>query len=96
MKQLCLDIGYSSTKVKYNGKLYKFPTAISYSADLGISYGEDDIIKYNGESYYVGEAAVGLESFTTTDWGFKRIFDPIIVYHVLKKLELVNIPILIF
>jgi len=88
--KLGLDVGYSSTKVKYDGKLYKFPSAISFATDLGIDYGEDDVVKYKDETYYVGDAAVGLETFTTTDFGFKQQFDPVIIYHVLKKLNLVD------
>ncbi len=57
---------------------------------LGIDYGDDDVVKYKGETYYVGDAAVGLETFTTTDFGFKSNFDPVIIYHVLKKLNLVK------
>jgi len=90
MKQLAIDVGYSSTKVKFEGKLYKFPSAIAYATDLGIDYGEDDVVKYKNETYYVGDAAVGLETFTTTDYGFKSNFDPVIVYHVLKKLDMVE------
>ena len=90
MKKLAIDVGYSSTKVRYDGKLYKFPSAIAFATDLGIDYGEDDVVKYKGETYYVGDAAVGLETFTTTDFGFKQQFDPVIIYHVLKKLNLVE------
>jgi plasmid segregation protein ParM len=90
MKQLVIDVGYSSTKVKYEGKLYKFPSAVAFAVDLGIDYGDEDVVKYKGETYYIGEAAIGLESFTTTDFGFKQQFDPLIVYHVLKKLNLVE------
>ena len=90
MLELAIDVGYSSTKVKFQGKLYKFPSAISFATDLGIDYGEEDIVRYKGETYYVGDAAVGLEAFTTTDWGFKKVFDPVIIYHVLKKLNIVQ------
>jgi plasmid segregation protein ParM len=91
MEKLAIDVGYSSTKVKYNDKLYKIPSAISFATDLGIDYGDSsDTVKYKGETYYVGDAAVGLESFTTTDYQFKANFDPVIVYHVLKKLDLVQ------
>lgn len=90
MKKLAIDVGYSSTKLKFEGKLHKLPSAISFATDLGIDYGEDDIIKYKGESYYVGEAAVGMETFTTTDFGFKSNFDPVIIYHVVKKLGLIE------
>jgi hypothetical protein len=91
MLQLAIDVGYSSTKVKYDNKYYKFPSAISFATDLGIDYGDStDTVNYKGETYYVGDAAVGLESFTTTDYAFKSNFDPVIIYHVLKKLDLVQ------
>ncbi len=88
MKKLAIDIGYSSTKILYEGKLHKLPSAISFATDLGIDYGEDDVVKYKGDKYYVGDAAVGLETFTTTSFEFKQNFDPVIIYHVLKKLKL--------
>jgi len=90
MRKLAIDLGYSSTKIKFEGKLHKLPSAISFSTDLGIDYGDEDVCKYKGESYYVGEAAVGTESFTTTDFKFKMNFDPMIVYHILKKLNLLE------
>jgi len=90
MKTVAIDVGYSSTKVKYEGKLHKLPSAISFATDLGIDYGEDDVIKYKDETYYVGDAAVGMETFTTTDFGFKKQFDPVILYHVIKKLGLLE------
>jgi hypothetical protein len=90
MKKLAIDIGYSSTKILFEGKLHKLPSAISFATDLGIDYGEDDVVSYKGDTYYVGDAAVGLETFTTTSFEFKQNFDPIIIYHVLKKLNLIE------
>jgi plasmid segregation protein ParM len=90
VKKLAIDIGYSSTKILFEGKLHKLPSAISFATDLGIDYGEDDVIEYKGDKYYVGDAAVGLETFTTTSFEFKQNFDPVIIYHVLKKLKLVD------
>jgi plasmid segregation protein ParM len=90
MQQIAIDIGYSATKVKFNGKLYKIPSAIGFATDLGINYGEEEIVEYKGEKYFVGEAAVGTEAFTTTDINFKLNFDPVIIYHILRKLNLVQ------
>jgi NADH:ubiquinone oxidoreductase subunit C len=50
MLELAIDVGYSSTKVKFQGKLYKFPSAISFATDLGIDYGEELGVIYHLES----------------------------------------------
>ena len=88
--QLGIDIGYSSTKIEYDGKFYKLPTAISFAMDTGIDYGEAEIVEFEGEQLYIGEAAVSEESFTTTDFKFKQKYDPVIIYHVLTKLGLLE------
>ncbi len=85
-----IDIGYSSTKITYDGKFYKLPTAISFAMDTGIDYGEAEIVEFEGEQLYIGEAAVSEESFTTTDYKFKNKYDPVIIFHVLNKLGLVE------
>jgi len=90
MKTLGIDIGYSSTKIAYDGQFYKLPTAISFAMDTGIDYGEDCIINFEGEQLYIGEAAVSEESFTTTDYKFKHKYDPAIIYHILVKLNLLE------
>ncbi len=90
MKQLAIDIGYSSSKIKYNNQFHSVQSAIAFSPDTGINYGDDSIIEYKGERYVVGESAAGLESFVTTDFAFKTQFDPMIVYHILKNLDLVE------
>lgn len=85
-----IDIGYSSTKISYDGKFYKLPTAISFAMDTGIDYGEAEIVEFEGENLYIGEAAVSEESFTTTDFKFKQKYDPVIIFHVLSKLGLIQ------
>jgi len=87
--KLGLDIGYSQTKVSYNGKLYKFPTAISFAIDSGISYGEDDFYIFEGKKYRVGDIAIE-ESFVTTDYSFLERFAPLILFHILNKLGLIK------
>ncbi len=90
MKKLAVDLGYGHTKVKYNDKFYKFPTSVAFAVDTGISYGDGDTVRYKDEEYYVGEDAIILETFNTTDFAFKTQFDPLIIYHVLKKLGLIE------
>jgi len=89
MYRLGLDIGYSSTKLSANGKLFKLPTAISFAIDTGINYGEDEIYEYNGKKYRVGDVAID-ESFTTTKYEFLEEFGPLILFHVLNKLNLIK------
>ncbi len=90
MKKLVIDCGYGHVKIKYEDKFYKFPTSVAFAVDTGIAYGDGDTVKYKGDAYYVGENAIVLETFNTTDFAFKKQFDPLIIYHVLKKLNLVE------
>ncbi len=90
MKKLAIDCGYGHVKIKYEDKFYKFPTSVAFAVDTGIAYGDGDTVNYKGEAYYVGENAIVLETFNTTDLNFKLQFDPLIIYHVLKKLGLVE------
>lgn len=87
--KLVIDIGYSFTKIWYDGKLYKIPSAISYAVDSGINYGTDDVYQFEGQKLYVGEIAANNESFTTTDYNFLYKYAPVIIYHIIKKL---NVP----
>ncbi len=90
MKKLAVDCGYGFVKIKYDGKFFKFPTSIAFAVDTGIAYGDGDTVHYKNEEYYVGEDAIVLETFNTTDFNFKLQFDPLIIYHVLKKLDIVK------
>jgi len=90
LKKLIIDVGYSSCKVKFEDKLHKFPTAVAYAIDTGIAFGEGDVVTFKSEEYYVGKEAITMETFNTVDYAFKQNFDPIIIYHILKKLELVD------
>ncbi len=90
MKKLVIDCGYGHVKIKFKDKFYKFPTSVAFAVDTGIAYGDGDTVSYKGDDYYVGENAIVLETFNTTDFAFKTQFDPLIIYHVLKKLGLVD------
>ncbi len=85
--EISIDIGYSSTKVEYNGKISKFPTAVSFYSDVGTAYGNNDIYAFEGQTYYVGSQAVSEEAFVTTDYKFLNKFAPVIIYHILGKFD---------
>jgi len=82
MEKIAIDLGYSSTKIQYNGKLYKIPTAVSYAGSVGLDYGENFAYEFEGEKYVVGKPTE--TSFVTTDFKFLQKFAPLIVYHVCK------------
>ena len=82
MEKLAIDLGYSSTKVLYNGKLYKIPTAVSYAGSVGLDYGENNSYDFEDEKFVVGKPAE--TSFVTTDYKFLQKFAPLIIYHVCK------------
>ncbi|RLA81355.1 MAG: hypothetical protein DRG78_09315 [Epsilonproteobacteria bacterium] len=86
MNKITIDIGYSSSKILFNGEFYKVPTAISFAADTGIEFGESIVYEFEGDKYYVGEQAGNDEAFVTTDYKFLNKFAPLIVYHIFKKL----------
>lgn len=84
---IAADVGYSSTKVRYNKKNVRFPTAICFATDVGTSFGEEDVYEFEGDKYYVGKDAVSQETFSTTDYKFLYKFAPLIIYHILKKFD---------
>ncbi len=85
MNKIIIDLGYSAAKIMFNGEFYKVPTAISFANDAGIEFGQSSVYDFEGEQYYVGEAATD-EAFTTTDYKFLDKFGPLMVFHILKKL----------
>lgn len=86
MIKIAIDIGYSFTKIMYENKLYKIPSAVSYALDMGIEYGTNDVYDFEGEKLYVGEMAASSESFNTGDYKFLYKYGPLIIYHIIKKL----------
>ena len=85
-----IDVGYSATKVFYEDKIVKFPTAVSYASNIGISYGDENVYEFEGEKYYVGKEAADGESFVMTDFKVLSKFAPLIVYHILNKFDKVQ------
>lgn len=88
---IAIDIGYGACKILYDGKLTSFPTAISFHTDNGVKYGQDSVYEFEGEQYYVGDDAVSAECFTTTDFKFLLKYAPLIIYHILKKFDGINL-----
>jgi len=82
-----IDIGYGHTKVAYEGLTVKFPTAIAYFTDNGISYGENTVYEFEGEKYVVGTDASSAETFSTTDYKIIEKFAPLIIYHILNQFK---------
>jgi len=91
MNRIGIDIGYGQTKIDYNGKQHKFPTAIAFFKDNGISFGNRNVYEFEGDKYIVGSEAESLDSFSTTDFNILYKFAPLIIYHILSKFDKVNL-----
>lgn len=89
--EIGIDIGYSSVKVSYKDKVAKFPSSVSFSTDIGITYGEENVYKFEGETYYVGKEASGSEAFVTSDYSFLHKFAPLLIFHILSKFSLADL-----
>lgn len=89
MIKLGLDLGYSAGKALYDNEFYKFPTSISFATDNLLDYGDDDSIIYNDKKYLVGNPNA-TTAFVTTDYSFKKKFDPLIIYYICKELDLLD------
>jgi len=85
---ISIDIGYGDVKVDWMDKIIKFPTAISFYTNNGITYGDSQVYDFEGEKYLVGSETTGSETFSTTDYKFLSKFAPLIIYHILKKFEI--------
>jgi len=90
---LGLDLGYSSIKISYNGQFYKVPSMISFYNSSSIQFGNIKKYDFEGETYTVGEASSD-DSFTTTDYNFLYRFAPLMIYHIIKQLEVPGKPII--
>jgi len=88
--KIACDIGYGQTKLYYNGKIVKFPTAISFYTDKGIDYGKGEVYDFEGDKYVVGTEAENTETFATTDYQFLYKFAPLMIYHILKQFDKVG------
>jgi len=97
MNEINIDIGYSYTKVYYKdekGKdiFVKFNTAIARANQIGIDFGHENVYEYNGETYYVGKDALGDHCLSSDGYKFLEDYAPIIIFHILKEFERVDLP----
>lgn len=83
-----VDLGYSSSKISFLGKLSTEPTAINFNIDTGLSYGTNPSFIFENEDLLVGENVQ--ESFSTLDYNFKYKYDPLILFSILFKLKAIN------
>lgn len=86
MQQIAIDIGYGDTKVYYEGKLLKFPSAIEQVRQAQVDFSENrkDIYLYNGMQYRVGQKAL-LGAIATRGFNFLNKYSPLLVFHALKE-----------
>ena len=84
---IAIDLGYSSIKISYNGQFYKVPSMINFYNESGIQFGSIQKYEFEDGVYTVGEATSD-DSFTTTDFKFLFKFAPLMIYHILKQLEI--------
>jgi len=88
---LGIDLGYSSVKISYNDQLYKIPSMINFYNESGIQFGNIQKYKFEDSMYTVGESTSD-DSFTTTDYQFLFKFAPLMIYHIIKQLEITGRP----
>jgi plasmid segregation protein ParM len=84
MAKIAIDVGYSSVKIIYNNKIFKFPSAVSYAGTSSLDYGENKYYEFENEKYTVGNAHSN--SFVTTDYKFLNKYAPLVIYHALLLL----------
>ncbi|TNH33903.1 ParM/StbA family protein [Campylobacter helveticus] len=89
MQQIAIDIGYGDTKVYYEGKCFKFPSAVEQvrQAQVDLSENKKDVYLYNGMQYRVGQKAL-FGAIATRGFNFLNKYSPLLVFHALKQAEI--------
>ncbi|MCR6590509.1 PRTRC system protein D [Campylobacter insulaenigrae] len=84
-QKISMDIGYGDTKVFFNNKLFKFPSAIEQVRQTQVDLKEEkiDVYSYNGVHFRVGEKAL-LNAIATRGFNFLTKYSPLLVFHALK------------
>jgi len=86
---LATDIGYGHTKYAYGDIIGKFPSLISHAVenDVGI-VGQNDLVFYNGEYYYVAESASDSPKLILPNSPhFLVKYSPVFLHHIMEKLK---------
>ena len=66
-KKIGIDIGYGHTKVMFNNKVFKLPSAVSIVKTKLVDSNES--INFEGKEYYVGSDALS-DAIKTRDYSF--------------------------
>lgn len=96
MKVLGVDVGYGDVKVVYGNEteitnIFKFPSVVGLIQTSELVK-DDRVYKLEGNSYYVGDNALKLESssiFDVTDYSNLETFTPIFLAKILSTIEAV-------
>jgi plasmid segregation protein ParM len=86
-KKIGIDIGYGHTKVMFNNKVFKLPSAVSIVKTKLVDSNES--INFEGKEYYVGSDALS-DAIKTRDYSFIYTYSPLIIYNVFKELNIVD------
>lgn len=88
---LAIDVGYSGFgKITFQDQMFKFQLSFDYYNDHGIDYGENTFYEYNGEKLVIGTSSQTEDSFSTTDFKFLKQYGPLAIFHIIKKLGLLD------
>ncbi|EEQ63636.1 hypothetical protein HPMG_01093 [Helicobacter pullorum MIT 98-5489] len=84
-QRIAIDIGYGDTKVMANGKLFKFPSAISQVGEsmLQLDFKSDNPI-FEGIEYRVGSKAL-MEAVATRGYLFLKRYSPLLIHNALLE-----------
>lgn len=81
-QNIAIDIGYGDTKVMFNGKCFKFPSAIEQirQAQASLAGNELDVYSLNGVKFKVGQKAT-INAIATRGFGFLQKYSPLLIRH---------------
>ena len=81
-QNIAIDIGYGDTKVMFDGKCFKFPSAIEQVRQAQVSLGgnENDVYSLNGSKFKVGQKATR-NAIATRGFGFLQKYSPLLIRH---------------
>ena len=84
MQKIAIDLGYGDTKVMANGKLFKFPSAISQVRQSLIQAEKKDTFLFNGIEYEVGSKALR-NAVATRGYLFLQKYSPLLIFNALLE-----------
>ena len=85
-RKIAIDLGYGDTKVMANGKLFKFPSAISQVRQSLIQAEKKDTFLFNGIEYEVGSKALR-NAVATRGYLFLQKYSPLLIFNALLEAQ---------